>query len=172
MDAARPDYLVFLLNRPVGVVDRWASSAMIALLETRTMSQLSSFSPSPVPPTASDARRHPRLKLPAPYTLLRVRRSDESRFTRTGYVYDISASGMRFELDQALEPGTTVEFRAMLPGAQHMTFNGRGRVVRLHDDADEPGPVRMGLSIEGFSEHVDRRRLHDYLTSAGQRLAA
>lgn len=123
------------------------------------------------PNGSSDARQFPRLRLPAMYTLMRVRPQGAERYMWTGYIYDISASGMRFELDTALPPGTTVEFRAMLPGQFHTTFSGAGTVVRLHDDEEEKGPMRMGLSINAFARHGDRRRLSDYLQSAGLKAA-
>lgn len=110
-----------------------------------------------------DSRQNQRIKLPAMYTLVRVRPEGRDRFCWTGYIYDISATGMRLELDRALPPGTRVEFRAMLPGASHTTFGGNGHIVRMHDDADEPGPVRMGLIIDQFVDSDNRRRLSDYL---------
>lgn len=112
---------------------------------------------------SADSRQSPRVKLPAMYTLVRVRPEGKERFCWTGYIYDISATGMRLELDRALPPGTRVEFRAMLPGSGHTTFNGAGRIIRMHDDADEPGPVRMGLIIDRFIDSDNRRRLSDYL---------
>lgn len=121
---------------------------------------------------ATDTRQFPRLKLPAMYTLIRVKPTGDERFRWTGYIYDISASGMRFELDQALDPGTEVEVRAMLPGAFHTTFHAVGKVVRLHDDAEDRGPMRMGLVFEKFTHHADRRRLHEYLEHSGLRQAA
>ena len=57
-----------------------------------------------------------RLKLPPMYTLVRVRPAGTQRYCWTGHIYDISAAGMRFDLDQVLESGTIVEVRAMLPG--------------------------------------------------------
>ncbi len=119
-----------------------------------------------------DARRAPRLKLPAMYTLLRVRPQGKERFVWTGYIYDLSSSGMRFELDHSLEPGTRIDFRAMLPGGDQTTIRASGRVVRRHDDADEPGPVRMGLSFDHFPHAGDRSRLQEYLTSSGLRRPA
>ncbi len=120
----------------------------------------------------SETRQHPRLKLPAMYTLLRVKPVGGERFQWTGYIYDISASGMRFELDRSLEAGTKVDVRAMLPGAQHTTFHATGTVVRIHDEADERGPMRMGLSFDKFEHHADRRNLRSYLEDSGLKLAA
>jgi hypothetical protein len=110
-----------------------------------------------------DARQAPRLALPPMYTLVRVRPRGEERFCWTGHIYDISASGMRFELDEALPPGTEIEVRAMLPGTPHTTFNAAGHVVRRHDDPEDVGPARMGMSFDGFSQGGDQRRLAEYL---------
>jgi c-di-GMP-binding flagellar brake protein YcgR len=114
--------------------------------------------PKPLP----EQRQSLRVKLPAMYTLIRVRKPGEERYRWTGYIYDISASGMRFELDSEIEPGTPVDVRAMLPGARHTTISATGRIVRRHDDADEPGPVRMGMIFDRFAG-LNRRRLMDYL---------
>lgn len=113
-----------------------------------------------------EARRRPRLKIPPMYTLLRVRRKGTQRYLWTGYIYDVSGSGMRFELDAALEPGAEIEVRAMLPGQQHTTFRAEGRVIRIHDD-DQSTPCRMGMTFTSFQTEVDRRRLEDYLDDRG-----
>ena len=108
-----------------------------------------------------EGRNTPRLRLPAMYTLVRVRPAGYPKFLWTGYIYDISTSGMRFELDVVLEPGTEIEVRAMLPGTNQVTFDACGKVVRIHDD--EPGPCRMGMTFDHFRHHADRRELHAYL---------
>lgn len=118
-----------------------------------------------------DARRRPRLKLPAMYTLIRVRPVGAPRFEWSGFIYDISATGMRFELDAAVEPGTRLEIRALLPGTQHVTFQATGTVVRIHDDDNLPGPTRMGLVFDEFRSDDDRLRLDDYLVRSGVRAA-
>ena len=113
-----------------------------------------------------DARHSPRLKLPPMYTLVRVKPEGAERFRWTGYIYDISESGMRFELDAPVEPGTRLEVRAMLPGIFHTTFNARGMVVRIHDDDDAPAPCRMGMVFDSFEQEDDRMRLQDYLEAS------
>jgi hypothetical protein len=115
----------------------------------------------------SDARQAPRLKLPAMYTLVRVKPIGDERYRWTGYIYDISETGMRLELDAALELGTHVELRAMLPGSQTATVRAQGTVVRFHDDRHEPGPVRMGVVFEKFPHYSDRKRLSEYLLDRG-----
>lgn len=119
----------------------------------------------------AEARSAPRYKLPAMYTLVRVRPLGTRRFRWTGFVYDISTTGMRFELDNALPPEMKVDIHVMLPGKQAVTFDATGSIVRLHDDDFTPGPKRMGMVFDYFAYNGDRQRLETYLSQAG-RLAA
>ncbi|MEX0887059.1 MAG: PilZ domain-containing protein, partial [Phycisphaeraceae bacterium] len=117
--------------------------------------------------SSSEHREHPRHPLPAMYTHVRVRAEGEVGFTRAGYIYDVSLSGMRFELDQALAPGTAIEARCMLPGQAHVFFSVAGRVVRQHDEEDTTfGPTRLGMRFEAFHRSTDRMRLEAYLNEA------
>lgn len=116
---------------------------------------------------SSEARIQPRLRVPAMYTLLRARLAGDDRYRWTGHIYDISVSGIRFELDEPLEPGTRVEVRGMLPGHTQTFFRALGPIVRIHDDvADDFGPTRMAMRFEQFHAAGDRRRLHDYVLNA------
>ena len=115
---------------------------------------------------AKTSRQHPRLRVAAPYTLIRVRPVGEDRYRWTGHIYDVSLSGMRFELDEALPAGTAIEVRALLPGKSQTVVRVTGRVARIHDDK-EPGPARMGLMIDSFQSELDRERLASYLHAAG-----
>lgn len=119
----------------------------------------------------AEHREATRYKLPAMYTLVRVRPAGTQRYRWTGYVYDISTSGMRFEIDRALAPDMKVEIHAMLPGKEQVTFEATGHVVRLHDDEFAPGPKRMGMTFDSFAFVGDQERLTTYLQQAG-RLAA
>ena len=119
----------------------------------------------------TDYRGATRYKLPAMYTLVRVRPAGTQRYRWTGYVYDISLSGMRFEIDRALAPDMQVEIHAMLPGKEQVTFEATGHVVRMHDDDYAPGPKRMGMTFDSFAFVGDQQRLTTYLNQAG-RLAA
>lgn len=121
---------------------------------------------------AANSRQTPRLKLPPMYTLIRVRPKGTKRFCWTGHIYDISAAGMRFELDAPLEPGTFIEIRAMLPGSQQTTISVSGHIVRYHDDSDERGPIRLGMIFDAFTNPADRARLIDYLHNSGIKQAA
>lgn len=123
-------------------------------------------------PSVAEARQHPRLRLPAMYTLVRVRLRGESRYRWTGHAYDVSASGLRFEMDEPLDAGAQVEVSVLLPGHQHTTFRAAGRVVRMHDDEAERGPVRMGMTFDSFEDADEQRRFLDYLASAGVHAAA
>jgi len=114
-----------------------------------------------------DLRACPRLKVPAMYTLLRVGLVGSGRYLWSGHIYDVSLSGLRFELDTVLEPGTQVEIRGMLPGGTYTTFRAIGRVVRMDSDAEEPGPATMGLTFESFNSPMDYERLAVYLATRG-----
>jgi len=123
---------------------------------------------SSFPQRVAEARQAPRLSLPAAYTLVRVKPQGTDKYRWTGHIYDISLSGMRFELDAPLPPGSEVEVRAMLPGVNHTTFRATGRVVRIHDQADgDGGPSRMAMMFNDFKTSVDQRRLLTYLESRG-----
>lgn len=123
------------------------------------------------PLRVAESRQQPRLKIPAMYSLVRVRMSGEDRYRWTGHIYDVSVTGMRFEIDEPLEPGTTVEVRGMLPGRQHTTFRASGQIVRFHDD-EFTGPTRMGMVFDHFESELDQQRLVGYLDGHGLRLAA
>lgn len=122
---------------------------------------------APATPVArlADHRRQPRMKVAAMYTLMRARVVGDERYRWTGHIYDISIEGMRFELDETVEPGTAIEFRAMLPGQSQVMFRAVGRVVRLHEGETGIGPVRMGMQFERFISLIDQRRLREYLNA-------
>ena len=121
----------------------------------------------------TEARYEPRLKLPPMYTLLRARLVGDTRYRWTGYIYDISIHGMRFELDESLEPGTEIEVRAMLPAGRHATFRATGCVVRIHDEEETRfGPIRMAMRFDTFISQNERERLMRYLETSGLRIAA
>ncbi len=109
-----------------------------------------------------EQRRAVRTAVPAMYTVVRVRPAGEQRYRWTGFIYDVSETGIRFELDDPLANGQSLDVRMTLPGSRPVTINATGTVVRTHDD--EPGPVRMGLQFDQFRTHTDRDRLNDYLS--------
>jgi c-di-GMP-binding flagellar brake protein YcgR len=114
---------------------------------------------------ANDARGTTRVKLPPMYTLVRVKPEGAERYRWTGYIYDISSGGMRFELVAPVDPGIRLEVKAMLPGNLHTTIRAKGTVVRIHDDDNLPGPTRMGMMFDSFVED-DKTKLEDYLDAA------
>ncbi len=117
--------------------------------------------PKPGADNADEGRAAPRATLPPMYTLLRAKRPGDDKYPWAGHLYDVSMTGMRFELDEALKTGEQLQVRAMLPGHEHVTIRVEGRVARMHEDG--PGPVRMGLLIERFLGPHDRRKLTAYL---------
>ena len=119
----------------------------------------------PAPDT--DPSTEPRLKLPAMYTFLRARALGSAKYIWTGHLYDISMSGMRFELDMPIEAGTLIEVRGMLPGKDHTSFRATGRVTRQHSDAEDRGPVVMDMVFDQFRSPLDAQRLLAYLQARG-----
>lgn len=75
-----------------------------------------------------------------------------------GHAYDISLGGVRYELDLALPEGTCVEVEIQLPGASN-PIRGSGQVVRVYDEADDPGPRRQAMRLDRFFSEIDRQRL-------------
>lgn len=120
----------------------------------------------------SEARRQPRLKIPAMYSLVRVRPAGADRYCWSGHIYDVSLSGMRFEIDEPLNPGTSIEVRGILPGQDQLSFRATGHIVRFHDDEPEAGPTRMGMTFDQFHSDIDHDRLSGYLGHHGLQIAA
>ena len=114
-------------------------------------------------------RQHERFLLEPGYTGAAARvHPDEQVFTRDGHVYDISEGGVCFEMDQAIEPGSTISLRIDLPLNSGDIGPGRsvfvtGNVVWC--EADEPGAVRMALAITRFDREGDKGRMMRALTS-------
>jgi hypothetical protein len=120
----------------------------------------------------TDARRDPRVRVPAMYSDVRARPKGARRYAWAGHVYDISRSGMSFEFDEGLKVGEAIEVRLVLPGLGRTPIRLSGRVVRVELDDDEPGPVRMAMSFATFHRDADSRRLEAYLAAQGLRIAA
>lgn len=75
-----------------------------------------------------------------------------------GHGYDISATGMRFELDDELPTGTEVSI-ALYPPAETAPIRMNGVVVRVFAHDDDPGPRRMAVQFTTFPSAEDRERL-------------
>jgi len=136
----------------------------------------------------NDRRRATRFTLPAAYAPVQARLLEGPEGELHGHAYNVSASGLRFELDDALPAGTRIAVRLELPGqGSGLKPGGEGAgararrgslieaapspavyaiatVIWLLDDADEPGPVRMGARFEGFPRASDARRLRELIS--------
>jgi hypothetical protein len=128
--------------------------------------------------STADRRQHPRFALSAMYAPIAIRFLDEDSFRHEGHAYDISAGGIRFELDRAIEPGTPVAIRIDLPPVAGAALDiGPGRAVFAFGNVvwtsdDEPGPCRMALAFTRFARAGDDIRLLNRIQSAGVRKAA
>lgn len=81
-----------------------------------------------------------------------------------GHAYDVSLNGLRFELDEPLEEGASVEIELHLPGLLN-SIRTKGRVVRIFDEDGDPGPCRMAATFQGFHTPLDASRLTTHLGS-------
>ena len=84
---------------------------------------------------------------------------------KEGHVYNLSATGIRLELDDALAVGTPVEVDLFFAGILK-AIHFAGIVTRVFDEIDDPGPRRMGIEIKSFSSEADEIRMNDLLVSA------
>src|SRR5690606_10041188 len=96
-----------------------------------------------------------------------------------GHAYDISFGGMRFELDELIEPGTTIAVRIQLPGPTIHHGQGRRAIFAMatvvwteQDDLDQGGPFRMACVFKNFCHPGDEQRLLDQLSSGQYSRAA
>lgn len=110
------------------------------------------------------------------YTPVGVRVMESASFHLEGHAYDISEGGVRFELDQAVPPGTRIAMQITLPEGGAVVGPGRSvfvfaTVVWLEDE-EEPGPVRMAAVFTHFARVGDRERLLRQFASGRFRLAA
>lgn len=127
-------------------------------------------------PSAGERRSSPRWRLPMMYTLVRAGPAGETGFRWTGRAYDISACGLRFELDGELRPGDRVNMRVLLPGRkQQLRLRVEGHVVRMHHPQLAGGRACLALHFDRFGHPGQPERLRRYVESAlarGRRLAA
>ncbi len=75
-----------------------------------------------------------------------------------GHAYNISLTGLRFELDEALPPGLEVLLELFIAG-DPQTIRLRGTVVRIFDAEDDPGPRRMAVHFSTFESEAEREHL-------------
>lgn len=112
--------------------------------------------------TGPERRRHTRFKVAPMYSHVHVRRTDGATDVLEGHLYDISVGGVRFELDEPLNDGESVTIDISLPGCQTL-IQATGKVVRVNDANDDPGPRRMALRFESFVNEASRIALARYL---------
>ncbi|MCC6659465.1 MAG: PilZ domain-containing protein [Phycisphaerales bacterium] len=121
-------------------------------------------------------RGHERFAMHPMYTPVRVRLAPDSAVDLEGHAYDISEGGVRFELDEAIAPGTPLTMRIAVPaGSGNLAPQAvcvRANVVWLDNDPDEPGPVRMAAVFTRFDNPADRGRLLAQLSRGGFARAA
>ena len=86
-----------------------------------------------------------------------------------GHVYEISLGGIRLELDEPLPVGTRVSVEVTLPGCTK-PICAEGRIVRVFDEIDDPGPRRMVVEFETFAAGA-RESLERYLSQKWLRRA-
>lgn len=113
----------------------------------------------------ADKRQFPRRSLPVGYSEVHVRRSGRQRFSMVGHAYDISAGGVRIELDRSLADGEEVDIRVNLPGTDQHEIRAHGSVVRFHDPG-EVGPVRMAVNFSALANPADRIFIDSYCREA------
>ena len=119
-----------------------------------------------------DRRAHQRYMLMPMYTTVEARRlAGDADRALLGHAYDISETGVRIELDEALEPGESIAVHLTLPGATS-SVTASADVVWVNDEMDDPGPRRMALRFTNFRSDQDYDGLLGYLGSALRRRAA
>ncbi|MAY74935.1 MAG: hypothetical protein CMJ31_09535 [Phycisphaerae bacterium] len=121
-----------------------------------------------------DRRRAERFSVQPAYTPCRLRRHDQDAFDNIGHVHDMSETGVRFESDTPLDPGTTVAIEIDLPErpGQGWKPDGPGRAVFLVGNVvwcniDEPGPAVMAVATTRYCRDGDRGRMMRRLSEGG-----
>lgn len=126
-----------------------------------------------------ERRKFPRFVVEPMYTPIAARietgGEEDAPFDLEGHAYDISEGGARFELDQAVTPGTRIAMRIFMPGLDE---RDEGRSVLVYAnvvwvaDADEAGPYRTAAVFTHFARACDRDRLLRHFAGGRYRLAA
>lgn len=100
--------------------------------------------------------------LPSPAT--NQRSLTEPKLPLEGHLYDISVTGVRFDLDDPLEEGESIAMEIHLPGIPG-AIKTRGKIIRVYDEDGDQGPKRMAATLGGFDSPEDARRLASVLGS-------
>jgi c-di-GMP-binding flagellar brake protein YcgR len=114
------------------------------------------------PAQGRERRRFARFKVSPMYSRIVVQRIEGDTALMDRHIYDISEGGLRFELDEPLADGERVTVEVSLPGCQKL-IRASGKVVRVNDADDDPGPRRMALRFEAFADDASRVALARYL---------
>jgi Tfp pilus assembly protein PilZ len=115
--------------------------------------------------TSVDRRQHERFRLSPMYSPVTVQHVEGLRMqVLDGHAYDVSESGVRLELDQALQIGERVALLLQIAGEER-GIGITAQVVWVNPEEDDPGPRRMAMRFLTFSAGSDRRRLIDYIRS-------
>lgn len=126
---------------------------------------------------SGDRRQNPRFTVPSMYSKVMVRLLDEEDFTREGHAYDISAGGVRFELDGPIEAGTPIAMRIDLPhsrverSTEWRDIFAFANVVWVEWD-DAPGPYRLAAVFTEFPSIEDAHMLDRRLCAGAYSAAA
>ena len=120
----------------------------------------------------TERRQHERFSLAPMYSDVTVQGVENLSIDRLGgHAYDISESGVRIELDEAIEVGQGVALHMSLPGQDTPMFVAAD-VVWVNDELDDPGPRRMALRFTDFLIDTERQRLRAYLAHTASKRAA
>lgn len=129
----------------------------------------------------SERRVDTRYPLDPAYTEIGVKLHPNVVHEMKGHAYDISRSGICFELDSPLEIGTPIMMRVALPewlsgliptGEEDLGgITVRGKIV-WNDDDGVPGPVRMAATFTSFDSQQEHELLLATLIDARQTLSA
>jgi hypothetical protein len=126
----------------------------------------------PTEPKTFELRAFQRCRLEPMYTSVVLQYGEgETLRTAEGHAYDVSEGGARVEVDAPIEVGTRVSICLQLPGETSGVF-ASGRVVWMHDEADDPGPRRMAVRFTRFLTPLDQARLVRFIGSGLHRLVA
>jgi len=127
-----------------------------------------------------DRRRFARFVLDPGYAPVSIRLLDSDRFDIEANAIDLSETGIRFEADRPIEPGTAVAMQITLPSDAH-DDPGPGRsifvfanIVWLAEDDEEfsAGFARQAAVITRFARAGDRERLIKRFGTGRYRIAA
>lgn len=122
-------------------------------------------------PDPADRRRATRHRLDAACHGVTARHAAAPNETTEGHVYDLSTSGARIELDDAVAEGSEFELALHLPGLA-ADVDVLARVVRVYDAEDDPGACRLAVAFTKYRSEADRRRLAGWFGPATLRRAA